>query len=125
MQCLTSSQAKRAWRQAIKDAWRNSCCYCGGTHELTLDHIRPRCRGGQDALTNLAACCLEHNQDKGSTDWILWFRHQHFYDPTREMRIHYWMANGLLVEDSEIRVWLASQQSPLSGHRALLLAMGT
>jgi hypothetical protein len=42
--------------------------YCGITHpadELTLDHVEPRMRGGDDSEGNLVACCLDCNRLKG------------------------------------------------------------
>lgn len=53
-------------RVLIRDRFR--CQYCGmkGTaSELTLDHIRPRSRGGRAAPENLCAACLTCNQRKG------------------------------------------------------------
>jgi len=31
----------------------------------TVDHLRPRCLGGQTRWDNLIACCFTHNQEKG------------------------------------------------------------
>ena len=47
---------------------RNSCQYCGQrtpTPELTLDHIRPRSKGGASIWTNLVCCCVACNARKG------------------------------------------------------------
>jgi len=46
---MTSPEAKRLWRRAIKEHFNCQCVYCGNhyeLHELTLDHVRPRCSGG-------------------------------------------------------------------------------
>jgi len=43
-----SSEAKRLWRQKIKEEWGYECAYCGSTHQLTIDHIVPRAKGGTD-----------------------------------------------------------------------------
>jgi 5-methylcytosine-specific restriction endonuclease McrA len=53
-------------RILIRDRFR--CQYCGlrGTaSRLTLDHIRPRSRGGRTVPENLCAACLACNQRKG------------------------------------------------------------
>lgn len=43
------------------------CAYCGKkVSELTLDHILPRSRGGEDTWDNLVACCLRCNNKKGN-----------------------------------------------------------
>ena len=47
---MTSPEAKRLWRRAIKEHFNCTCVYCGKNYEfkeLTLDHVKPRCRGGE------------------------------------------------------------------------------
>jgi 5-methylcytosine-specific restriction endonuclease McrA len=45
---------------------RYSCQYCGKeTHDLTLDHIVPRHRGGAHSWDNLVAACKACNHRKG------------------------------------------------------------
>lgn len=42
------------------------CQYCGKkTHDITIDHIIPRSRGGYDAWENLVAACTKCNSQKG------------------------------------------------------------
>lgn len=48
---------------------RYVCQYCGRplkSHEITLDHIIPKSRGGESNWENLAACCPGCNVRKGS-----------------------------------------------------------
>lgn len=40
------------------------CVKCGATHDLTLDHILPRSKGGTDALSNLQTLCRKCNEEK-------------------------------------------------------------
>jgi len=43
-----------------------TCQYCGDKrHDLTIDHIIPRSRGGLDSWDNVAAACLRCNVKKG------------------------------------------------------------
>ena len=42
-----------------------SCQYCGSTRDLTIDHVIPRSKGGQDTWENLVAACKNCNQVKG------------------------------------------------------------
>ena len=45
------------------------CQYCGQTAskgDLTVDHVVPRCRGGETVWENVAAACMRCNQRKGS-----------------------------------------------------------
>lgn len=108
MECLTSAEAKRRWRKAIKDAWGNRCCFCGqppiSDKSLTIDHLKPRSKGGEDISTNCLPACLKHNQSKGSSDWRPWFRSQSFYDRIRELRIEYWLLHGRVASDEELEV---------------------
>lgn len=46
----------------------NTCQYCKRIfppQELTLDHIMPRCKGGDSTWDNLVACCRACNNRKG------------------------------------------------------------
>ena len=46
---------------------RHTCQYCGRqTHDLTLDHIVPRHRGGGHSWENLVTACKVCNHRKGS-----------------------------------------------------------
>lgn len=42
----------------------HECGYCGSTKQLTLDHIIPRSRGGENSWTNLVTCCHKCNVRK-------------------------------------------------------------
>lgn len=44
------------------------CCqYCGTkTHELTIDHVIPKSRGGTDSWENLVSACKICNNKKGN-----------------------------------------------------------
>lgn len=86
---MTSPEAKRLWRRAIKEHFDCQCVYCGETyelHELTLDHVHPRCYGGRDIASNLVSSCVKCNQAKGSNNWLQWMRDQ-FGITTREQLI--------------------------------------
>jgi hypothetical protein len=107
MECLTSGEAKRRWRKAIKDAWDNRCCFCGqppiSDSSLTIDHLKPRSKGGEDISRNCLPACKQHNQSKGSSDWLPWFRSQPFYDKEREARIRFWLQYSRLPTEEELR----------------------
>ena len=69
---MTSPEAKRAWRRAIKEHFDCTCVYCGETYdfnELTIDHVHPRSRGGPTNTKNSVCACFQCNQDKGTLDW--------------------------------------------------------
>jgi hypothetical protein len=57
-------------REAVRQRFERSCGYCGLHEEeagaaLTVDHYRPRSRGGTDDLENLVYCCHACNEFKG------------------------------------------------------------
>ena len=83
--------AKLRFRNGILDAWHGVCAYCGKAAG-TLDHVRPRCKGGQTVTQNLVAACAACNRAKGSEiDWTSWFRGQPFWDAEREADIWLWL----------------------------------
>jgi len=87
---MQSPQARRLWRQAIKEHFDCTCVYCGETyelHKLTIDHVRPRSSGGQDITSNLVASCRRCNQEKGSRNWRQWMRETFGFKPDREQLI--------------------------------------
>jgi hypothetical protein len=115
MECLTSAEAKRRWRKSIKDAWDNRCCFCGeppiADKSLTIDHLKPRSKGGENISKNCLPACLKHNQSKGSEDWRPWFRRQSFYDIEREAKIMFWLDHLRLPSNIELMAYLAKIQS--------------
>jgi len=87
---MTSSEAKRLWRRSIKEHFGCTCVYCGQTYEqnqLTLDHVLPRSKGGEDISSNVVPACTKCNQDKGSKHWLNWMRQTFGENPHREILI--------------------------------------
>lgn len=85
------AEAKRMWRESIKNQWDNQCAYCGSDKDITLDHIVPKTKGGSDHTTNLISCCKRCNADKAHEDWIIWFIQQPFFTEERRQLIEDWM----------------------------------
>ena len=71
LEAVTGSEAKRKWRQAIKEKWNYECAYCGSEENLTLDHITPR--------------------SKGHEYWKLWYVQQDFYNEDSLNKVEDWM----------------------------------
>ncbi|NDJ52820.1 MAG: HNH endonuclease [Chloroflexi bacterium] len=46
-----------------RDGYR--CQYCGSKHNLTIDHVFPRHRGGQHTWDNVVTACASCNRRKG------------------------------------------------------------
>lgn len=64
----------RSWKAIrmqvlVRDEWRcqNPACgrICSGSREACVDHIKPKCEGGSDELTNLQTLCVACNTRKG------------------------------------------------------------
>ncbi|MBP2344792.1 hypothetical protein JOF58_003652 [Streptomyces cinnamonensis] len=54
-------------RESLLAKWERSCAYCGATGVLlTIEHVRPRSRGGSDRVANLVIACVPCNQAKGT-----------------------------------------------------------
>jgi 5-methylcytosine-specific restriction endonuclease McrA len=52
-------------RQNIFKRDKFQCQYCGSSHNLTLDHVMPRSRGGATSWDNLITACQKCNAKKG------------------------------------------------------------
>lgn len=106
LEIMDRKEARHHWRESIKACWDHRCAYCNGVPiddaSLTLDHVRPRSRGGQDLSSNLVPACKSCNTDKGATrNWVDWYRMQPFYCPVREAEIAAWLRTG----DRQVDDW--------------------
>lgn len=112
LQAMTSAEAKRQWRAAIKAAWKNCCAYCGqppiDNKSLTIDHVKPRTRGGEDRTSNCIPACKECNHNKGSEYWLAWYKMQPFYSFSKEIKIKHWLQTRevLEIESMDDTAWL-------------------
>jgi len=104
LEAMTRKEAKHLWRQSIKEAWSNCCAYCGqppiDDKSLTVDHVRPKAKGGEDKTRNCVPACKHCNHSKGSEDWLQWYSRQSFYSERSVRRIQAWIEEGLVVDES-------------------------
>jgi len=71
-------------REYLLEKWGRQCVYCDEQHTpLTIDHIRPKSRGGSDRVSNLTLACVPCNQRKNNQDVADFLA----YDPKRLARI--------------------------------------
>jgi 5-methylcytosine-specific restriction endonuclease McrA len=84
--------AKQRFRQQIFEAWQHCCAYCDAAAD-TLDHVKPRHKGGNTVVSNLVPACRECNRSKGSEEWRKWFSVQSFHCAKRQARIDDWLAD--------------------------------
>lgn len=90
LEATTSSEARRKWRQSIKEKWDYQCAYCKSDENLTLDHITPRSKGGSDRLANVLCACKKCNNSKGHQMWSEWFLQQSFFTTEKLSAIIEW-----------------------------------
>ena len=93
LQCLSKGSAKRQFRQDIRYSFGGLCAYCRIRRADTLDHLKPRCKGGSNLRSNLVPCCRECNHSKGSELWLPWYQQQPFYNAVAQELIEEWIAN--------------------------------
>ena len=102
LEAVTGSEARRKWRQSIKEKWNYECAYCGSEKNLTLDHITPRSKGGSEKVTNILCACHSCNQSKGHKMWSDWFLSQDFFDKEKLSKIIEWQKQ---IGDNEYCVY--------------------
>lgn len=66
------ASARAEFQQEVfeRDGYR--CRYCGTDNDLTLDHVVPIIRGGQNSAENLATACRPCNSSKGDRTPAEW-----------------------------------------------------
>lgn len=62
---LSRTAKEKPTKAAIYRRDGHTCQYCGSTRNLTIDHLVPRCRGGEDSWQNLCLACSACNSLKG------------------------------------------------------------
>jgi len=87
---IPKRSAKHRFRQQIFEAWQHQCAYCGDAAD-TLDHVKPRHKGGATVTTNLVPACRPCNRNKGSEEWQQWFNQQDSYLLDRELAVLHWI----------------------------------
>jgi hypothetical protein len=53
-------------RKRIYKRDNNQCVYCESKKHLTIDHVIPKSKGGNNSWKNLVTCCLACNLKKGN-----------------------------------------------------------
>lgn len=87
----------REWRE-LREKWDHRCAYCGeGCDLLTIDHVEPTSRGGEDVQENVVPCCRPCNSSKGDMLLLEWVLTRRFMwqkvglgATYRSLRIHRW-----------------------------------
>lgn len=101
LQALNKGSAKRQFRQSIRYSWGGMCAYCRSKRATTLDHVKPKCKGGNSLRSNLIPACVDCNHSKGSeVNWVAWFEKQEFYNKIAQECIEEWILNTRLSEEN-------------------------
>jgi 5-methylcytosine-specific restriction endonuclease McrA len=90
---IPKRNAKQQFRQRIFEAWQHCCAYCGASAD-TLDHIKPRHKGGATIVSNLVPACKICNRRKGSQHWQEWFKLQSFWSSKLEEQVQHWIEDN-------------------------------
>ena len=99
LQCLSKASAKRKFRRSIKYGWGGLCAYCRSNRATTLDHLKPKSRGGSSLRSNLIPACQCCNHSNGSENWLEWFQRQEFYNSVAQELIEEWISNKRFIEE--------------------------
>ena len=104
LQCLSKGSAKRQFRETIRYSFGGLCAYCRCKRADTVDHLKPRSKGGSNLRSNLVPACKCCNHSKGSEDWLTWYERQEFYSEVAKELIEEWIANKRMdLEDYDER----------------------
>ena len=99
LSCLSKQVAKRRFKKSIKYGWGGLCAYCRCNRATTLDHVKPKSKGGSSLRSNLLPACLECNHAKGTQPWLVWFQEQSFYNEVARELIEEWISNKRFIEE--------------------------
>jgi hypothetical protein len=99
LETSSPQEAKRLWKNSIKNKWEYKCAYCGSDNELTIDHIVPQSKGGSDYTTNVVCCCKICNQSKGHLPWKEWYKNQTFFSEENYNKIINWISEQSIKQE--------------------------
>jgi len=63
-----------------------SCCFCGSTEKLSIDHLLARKHGGTDSGDNLILACRTCNSSKNKKDMVDWHLDRDLFPPLSVLR---------------------------------------
>ncbi len=103
-------------RNAVLERDRHRCVYCQARAD-TIDHVRPRSRGGQHTWTNVVAACARCNHRKG--DRLLSELGWHLPGPVVQPSVMVAVVLGWKGRDPSWDRWLTPLGVPARGDDAL------
>jgi hypothetical protein len=93
-----------------------ACVYCGASLEseqMSIDHIRPRSKGGSNSATNLVTACLKCNRCRGDRHIDLWLdivaQYRNYDVTATELRKHIRNCTRRVLPTNEAKIVLANR----------------
>jgi CRISPR/Cas system Type II protein with McrA/HNH and RuvC-like nuclease domain len=83
-------QHKAYMKKCLIEEWNNECAYCGYKQkhrELTIDHVVPLSKGGDDSYENQVPCCRTCNLSKNHKAVRQWYFDSEHYTTERWLKI--------------------------------------
>lgn len=88
---LTTDLSRNHYKRVLREVFHNECAYCGWKHDLTIDHVIPRSKGGSEHINNLVLACLDCNLSKSNYDLEAWYIKQPSFELWRYEMILQWI----------------------------------
>jgi len=97
---LSPKLARKKFRESIFEAWGWKCMYCDKhlcKDTATIDHIKPKFKGGKSTRNNMGACCTQCNSNKGSRLVEDYYNETHpHYSEAKASKIKEWIEQNTL-----------------------------
>lgn len=90
---LSKKLTRKRFRASIFEAWNSCCAYCGA-YATTIDHVKPKVKGGPTELRNCVPACLDCNSSKAHQPVWAWWMAQPCWDLTRAHRLYAWLLTA-------------------------------
>lgn len=93
--------------EKVKFTYPQSCCYCGTTETLSIDHLISRIKGGDDHSNNLVWACRSCNSSKGGRDLLEWYQIKNRFPSILLLRRYIKLVAKYCVEHGILETTLA------------------
>jgi 5-methylcytosine-specific restriction endonuclease McrA len=90
-QAIRKQEIVKLFRQGIYKYFNHECVYCGAIAD-SLDHVKPKAKGGETVTSNLVPACKTCNGNKGDRELFEWYRTRSHWTIEREQAIARWIA---------------------------------
>lgn len=80
------------------------CCYCGANDNLSIDHLIPKAKGGNDDAENMIWACRSCNSSKGAKDMLDWYLTKEEFPPILLLRRYLKIAIKICAQNDWLDV---------------------